>query len=119
MRASSDVSAHTVIQCTALNPTPTWHFAQNSHVAFAPAYITNRADAAIGHAELGGGMTMVLAYQVADAVRAGRLRVILHEFEPPPRPIPVIYPSTRLLSAKVRAFIELAIATCDWRFVYL
>ena len=37
-------------------------------------------------------------------VRAGRLKVILREFEPPPLPIYVVYPSRRHLSAKVRAF---------------
>ena len=39
--------------------------------------------------------------------------------EPPPLPIHVVQPATRLLSAKVRAFVELIAATCDWRFVEL
>jgi DNA-binding transcriptional LysR family regulator len=82
-------------------------------------YVTNSADAAIGHAERGFGLTMVLAYQVADAVRAGRLRVVLADLEPPPLAISVVYPTTRLLSAKVRAFIDLASTTCDWQFVAL
>lgn len=68
---------------------------------------------------LGGGLTMALSYQVADAVRAKRLRIVLAEFEPPPLPIQVVYPTTRLLSAKVRAFIELITTTCTWRFVDL
>ncbi len=70
-----------------------------------------------GHAELGGGLAMVLGYQVIDRVRAGRLRVVLADFEPPPLPIHLVYPSTRLLSAKVRAFVELAAKTRAWRFV--
>jgi len=79
--------------------------------------VTNSADAAIAHAERDGGLTMVLAYQVADAVRAGRLAVVLPEYEPPPLPIHLVYPTARLLSAKVRAFVELVVETCDWRFV--
>ena len=51
------------------------------------------------------------------AVRAGRLRIVLAAYEPAPLPIHVVYPSTRLLSAKVRAFIELITATCDWQVV--
>jgi DNA-binding transcriptional LysR family regulator len=39
-------------------------------------------------------------------VRAGRLKPILQEFEPPPLPIYVVYPSRRHLSAKVRAFAD-------------
>lgn len=62
---------------------------------------------------------MVLGHWVVDAVRAGRLRIVLRELEPPPLPIHVLYPSTRLLAAKVRAFIELVTKTCDWSFVDL
>lgn len=111
-----------VIQFTALSSRPEWRFwraGEELRVPIAPSYVTNSADAAIGHAELGGGLTMVLGYQVADAVRAGRLRILWAEYEPPPLPIHVVYPSTRLLSAKVRAFAELISATCDWRFVTL
>ena len=39
-------------------------------------------------------------------IRAGKLKVILREFEPPPLPIYVVYPSRRHLSAKVRAFAD-------------
>ena len=45
--------------------------------------------------------------------------VVLTEFEPPPLPIHIVYPTSRLLSAKVRAFVELVAKTCDWRFVTL
>ena len=71
---------------------------------------------ALWHAEHDGGLTLALSYQVVDAVKAGRLRIVLEAFEPPPLPIHFVYPSSRLLSAKVRAFVELAAATCDWRF---
>lgn len=109
---------HQIIQCTALNPAPSWELA-GTDVPFGPAFVTNSADAAIAHAELGGGLTMVLAFQVIDAVRAGRLKVVLADFEPPPLPIHLVYPTTRLLSAKVRAFVDLATTSCDWHFVAL
>ena len=76
----------------------------------------NSADAALWHAEHDGGITFALSYQVAEAVKAGRLRIVLEAFEPPALPIHFVYPSSRLLSAKVRTFVELAAATCDWRF---
>jgi DNA-binding transcriptional LysR family regulator len=59
---------------------------------------------------------MVLAYQAAAAVAAGRLAVVLAPFELPPRPIHLIYPTSRLLSSKVRAFVDLAVETCRWQF---
>jgi DNA-binding transcriptional LysR family regulator len=42
--------------------------------------------------------------------------VVLAPFELPPLPIHIVYPTSRLLSAKVRAFIDLAAETTDWQF---
>ena len=58
----------------------------------------------------------MLAYQAADAIKRGRLRVVLEKFEQPALPIHIVYPTSRLLSAKVRAFIDLVTETTDWRF---
>ncbi len=119
-RTPRDVGAHDVVQFTGLTPTPEWRFpgkGRASRVALAPRFVTNSVDAAIQHAELGGGLTMLLAYQVEEAVRAGRLAIVLAKHEPPLLPIHLVYPSTRLLSAKVRTFVDLAIATCDWHFL--
>jgi DNA-binding transcriptional LysR family regulator len=43
--------------------------------------------------------------------------VVLPQCEEAPQPIQVVFPTTRLLSAKVRAFVDLIVETCDWRFV--
>jgi len=120
LASPEQISELDVIQFTALTPRPEWKFVKEGaefSVAFAPRYITNSADAAIAHAERGGGLVMVLAYQVSEAILAGRLQTVLGDFERPPLAIHVIYPTSRLLSAKVRAFIELIAKTCDWRFV--
>jgi DNA-binding transcriptional LysR family regulator len=113
------LSGHDVIQLSGVTPLPEWRFYRDggeTRVALAPRLVTNSADAAIGHAERGGGLTMVLAYQVAEAVSAGRLRIVLPGFEPPALPIHLVYPTGRLLSAKVKAFSELVTETCDWEF---
>ena len=118
-RRPGALSGHDLIQFSALTPQPEWRFTRDgeeTRVALAPRLVTNSADAAIGHAERGGGLTMVLAYQVASAVSAGRLRVVLPGFEPPALPIHLVYPTGRLLSAKVKAFSELVAETCDWDF---
>jgi len=96
-----------------------WSFNEGGRefrVPLASHYTTNSADAALWHAEHDGGLTFALSYQVVDAVRAGRLNIVLESFEPGPLPIHFVYPSSRLLSAKVRTFVELGAATCDWRF---
>jgi hypothetical protein len=61
---------------------------------------------------------MVLGYQVVDSVRRGKLQVILSRFEPPPLPIHLVYPASRLPSASLKAFSDL-VTTRDWNFVDL
>jgi DNA-binding transcriptional LysR family regulator len=41
---------------------------------------------------------------------------VLAKFERPPLPIHIVYPTSRLLSAKVRSFIDLAVEISDWHF---
>ena len=81
-----------------------------------PRFTTNSSDAAIQYAAQGGGLTRVLAYQAAEAIKAGQLRIVLEKFEPPALPIHIVYPTSRLLSAKVRAFIDLVAEIDAWHF---
>jgi len=96
-----------------------WRFVEYGReirITATPRLITNSADAAVRYAAEGGGLTQVLAYQAADQIGAGRLKVVLKKFEQPPLPIHVVYPTSRLLSAKVRTFIDLVIETSHWHF---
>jgi DNA-binding transcriptional LysR family regulator len=114
----ADIAAHDSIHFGAAASTE-WRFVEHGReirVACAPRFVSNVADAAIWHAEQGGGLTRVLAYQAADAIARGRLVVVLAAFEPPPLPIQIVYPTSRLLSAKVRTFVDLVVARSDWRF---
>jgi DNA-binding transcriptional LysR family regulator len=118
-RTPADLARHDIIQFTAISPTPEWRFyrgGETVRVSLTPRYVTNSADAAIDHAERGGGLAMVLSYQVEEAIRTRRVEVVLAAFEPSPLPIHLVYPTTRLLSAKVRAFVELVTQTCEWTF---
>ena len=90
--------------------------AARSASASTPRFATNSADAAIQYAEQGGGLTRVLAYQAADALKAGRLKIVLATFEQPAMPIHIVYPTSRLLSAKVRTFIDLVAETSRLAF---
>ena len=113
------IGSHETIQFGAMTASPDWRFVKDGReirVACAPRLTTNSADAAIQYAEQGGGLTRVLAYQAAEAIKAGRLRIVLAKFEQPPLPIHLVYPTSRLLSAKVRGFIDLVVQVGDWRF---
>jgi DNA-binding transcriptional LysR family regulator len=115
----AEISAHDTIQFGAMTAAPDWRFVEDDReirVSSAPRFATNSADAAIQHAEAGGGLTRVLAYQAAASLKAGRLKIVLANFEQPPLPIHIVYPTSRLLSAKVRSFIDLVTEISDWHF---
>jgi DNA-binding transcriptional LysR family regulator len=59
-------------------------------------------------ARAGLGIAGIAAYQCAQDVREGRLRRVLPEWELPMIELHALYPSTRHLSAKVTAFLQLA-----------
>ncbi|MEY2932450.1 MAG: hypothetical protein RL033_3199 [Pseudomonadota bacterium] len=54
----------------------------------------------------GLGVGYFLAYQVARELAEGSLRILLGDFELPPRPIHIVYPGARLLPARTRVFID-------------
>ena len=113
------IAEHDTIQFGTAVAAPEWRFVrdgQDLRLPHAPRFTCNVADAAIWHAAQGGGLTRVLAYQAAEALAAGKLTVVLADFEQPPMPIHIVYPTSRLLSAKVRVFIDLAVETTDWHF---
>jgi DNA-binding transcriptional LysR family regulator len=115
----AEIAAHDTIQFGTVAAPSEWRFLEGDteiRVPHAPRFITNIADAAIWHAEHGGGLTNVLAYQAADAIAGERLRIVLAGFEQAPMPIHIVYPTSRLLSAKVRTFIDLATETTNWHF---
>jgi DNA-binding transcriptional LysR family regulator len=118
-RRPEDVATHDTIQFGAMTAAPDWRFVEDGReirVASSPRFASNSSDAAIQYAEQDGGLTRVLAYQAAESLKAGRLQIVLAAFEQPALPIHVVYPTTRLLSAKVRTFIDLVAETDRWHF---
>lgn len=113
----ADLARLDIISFFGLDPMPDWRFAAADgevRIRIEPRYATNSGDAAIAYAIGGGGVTRVLGYQVRDAVAAGQLKEVLRPFSPPPLPIHAVYPSSRLVSSKVRAFVDMIDQSADW-----
>lgn len=115
-KSPAELASHDTIAFMGMSDARTWHFRDEVAVDVAPRYATNSADAAICHALHDGGVVLALGYQVVDEVRRGALRVLLPDFEPEPLPIQLVYPSSRFLAAKVRAFVDLVATTASWDF---
>ena len=115
----ADLAAHHIVHFGAPIGAADWRFVDDGRELRAggvPRFIGNSADAAIAQAERGLGLTRVLAYQAAEALAAGRLKPVLTRYEIPPLPIHLVYPTSRLLSAKVRIFVDLVLDNANWHF---
>lgn len=107
-RHPRDLLKHNCIRMTG-NPAAWWIFEEGGREFEVPVggnlefnQVAPVAQACI--ADLGLGM--FVSYQVADLIKQGALRPVLEKFEPPPRPVSIVYPHARLLPARTRVFID-------------
>ena len=108
-RRPVDIAGHDCLSFSMLIDPVRWHFVADGKEIAVPIAPRLRCDnqlvlrqAAID----GAGLLLASSWFVREAVAAGRLQVVLDEFETPVVPIHVVYPHARLLSAKVRAFVD-------------
>jgi DNA-binding transcriptional LysR family regulator len=66
----------------------------------------NQIAPAVQACAAGAGVGMFFSYQVAPFLKNRQLRIVLDNFEPPTRPIHVVYPHARLLPMRTRVFID-------------
>jgi DNA-binding transcriptional LysR family regulator len=58
-------------------------------------------------AAMGGlGIALMPAFQCIEDLRTRRLERVLGEWEPPPTPVHVVYPSTRHVSPALKSFVQ-------------
>jgi len=118
-REPADLRHHDLIRFSGSGGAIDWGFLRDGvevRVTQPSRFVSNSADSAIWYAAQGGGLAMVLAYQAAEAIARGELKIVLADYERPPLPIQFVYPASRLLSSKVRTFIDLAVETRRWNF---
>lgn len=109
-RTPDDLAGHRCIVLTGLAPDNEWSFAgRPARVPVRPTLRTNSLDVALDACLAGAGCGQFLCYQVDAHLRAGRLKELLPGHAPAPVPVQIVYPHARLLSANVRAFIDLAV----------
>ena len=120
----ADLGKHQLIAMTHMGP-ESWSFPpqQGSSVpravAFTPRLVVNNVRAAIASAVEGHGVTRLLSYHVAPELRAGALRIVLADAEPPLIPVHLVSPYGRLAVPKVRAFADFALPRLRARFASL
>ena len=111
-RKPSDLERHTAIHFTGRGVLSEWQFRVNGRLTGArvtPRMLINSVDAAVDACCEGLGLGAFLSYQVQAPVQAGKLTPLLRKYETDPLPVSILYPHARLMSARVRAFIDFAV----------
>lgn len=110
-RTPSDLVQHHCIASANLSATDRWLYridGEDRTVPIRSRLAITTAEAAIDAAVAGIGITRVLSYQAAAAVKAGKLRLLLRPFDLPEIPVSLVHPQARLTPPKVRAFLDFA-----------
>jgi DNA-binding transcriptional LysR family regulator len=110
-QSPGELDAHDCVTFEGLMSPHTWTFTigkSDAPVAIHSRLIVNTAEAAIDAAIAGVGITRVLSYQIANAMQADALAVVLEKFEPAPSPVSLVYTGQGRLPLKLRAFLDFA-----------
>lgn len=104
----ADLEDHDIVAFEGVDASLDWRLGPDGGLAVRvrPRLSVNSADAAVAAVEAGLGITRALSYQVLDGLAAGRLALVLHDHAPPPVPVSLVRPASRLRSANVNVFTE-------------
>lgn len=106
-----ELSAHACITFEQMTSRQVWQFASGKAEIAVPVrsrLAVSTAEAAVDAAVAGVGITRVVSYQMAGALRAGALQIALVPFEPAPWPISLVHTGQGILPLKLRAFLDFA-----------
>lgn len=111
-KSPADLAEHRIVATTSVSAGSEWTFANGKEkirVRLRPRMMVSTNDGALEAAKSGFGLTRLISYQVADELKTGALKAILTGFEEQSMPVHVIHRESRLGSAKVRSFVDLAV----------
>lgn len=104
-----DLDRHRLIQSIAIGGDPHMQFQENGKPLsqrVSPRLRMNTNDAVIELVRRGWGVSQLLSYQVAELVAAGELEILLEDYALPAWPVHVVHQEGRMVSARVRAFVD-------------
>ena len=108
-REPGDLAGHNCLCASLLPWGGEWRLAGGRgevRVAVGGSFRSNNAEMLRAAALDGVGITMLPTWAVAEPLRTGALRRVLDAWEPPASTIYAVYPGNRLMSMKVRAFVD-------------
>jgi DNA-binding transcriptional LysR family regulator len=113
-RVPADIRAHACVRHTGLALRGDWPFRIGRRRVTIPIPSTiscNDIDSSLASCLSGQGLGLFLSYQTAPYRNQKKLCYVLEEFEPEPLPVHVVYQQAKLVTSKVRAFVDECVAT--------
>ena len=86
-----------------------WNYYENKKiktVAVDGPFTCNSVEATIQTCVAGLGFGMFLSYQIESYINNNKLTIVLEDFEPDPFPVSIVFPHTRLMATRMRAFVD-------------
>jgi DNA-binding transcriptional LysR family regulator len=108
-RHLSDLGRHDCITIDDRSVPSDWKFVRGSRAHVAPIrsrLCVNTSEAAVLAAIEGAGLIRVMSYKIDAPKRAGKLAIVLEEFEPEALPVHIIYAPRKPVPLKLRAFLN-------------
>jgi DNA-binding transcriptional LysR family regulator len=108
-RKPGDLIRHECIIRTTAHDSNAWPFVVGGRlktVKVAGRFRSSGAQAVNEAAAQGLGIANSPLWQVRSLVDSGAVELVLTRFEPPPMPVHAVCPTTKLLPAKIRLFVE-------------
>jgi DNA-binding transcriptional LysR family regulator len=105
----SDLADHNCITIDDYTTPSAWKFVRGRNARVAPIksrLCVNTSEAAVLAAIEGAGLARVMSYKMDAAKAAGKLDIVLEEFEPQPIPVHIIFTPRKPVPIKLRAFLN-------------
>jgi DNA-binding transcriptional LysR family regulator len=99
-----------------------WSFARPGEklkVSLKESFVSNHVEAVLQACCAGMGYGRFLGYQTAKLEAQGQLVRVLREWEPEASPVHLVYPYSRLLSARLRKFVDWAASKLRERLMHV
>ncbi|WP_299869694.1 LysR family transcriptional regulator [uncultured Hoeflea sp.] len=113
VRTPEDLAHHDLVMF-APRGRPSWKIVkgrQTAEIESAPRYLVNNNQAALEATLRGLGVALLPRFVAGPNIDAGRLLTVLDGWGKIPAPVHAVFPSSRYMAPKVRAFVDLAIQT--------
>lgn len=105
----SDLAEHDCITIDDHTRPSVWKFVRGGRARVASIrsrLCVNTSEAAVLAAIEGAGLARVMSYKMDAAKRAGKLVIVLEDFEPEPLPVHIVFTPRKPMPLKIRAFLN-------------